>query len=292
MYPESKVRCALLFTGLLFLSPSLAAQTTTADLSMSEVSVNNNITYQTGGPIMVEAEVDNVSATGSPAYTVNFYISTDSTITSGDVLMGSAGRPALGAGNSDDFTANLSIPVGLSAGGYFVGAIIDIDDANNGNNTNLEDEVVLVQSFGLTFVINNGLNDAWFDPTTPGQGFFITVFPDRGEIFLAWFTYDAERPPGNVSAILGEPGHRWLTAFGTYSGKFANLSIELTQGGIFDSSEPVPAQSDYGTIEIEFIDCNNAVIRYDIPTLNLTGEIPITRIAIDNVLDCLAAQPQ
>ena len=35
------------------------------------------------------------------------------------------------------------------------------------------------------FVINNGLNDAWFDAATAGQGFFIIVFPDREEIFLA-----------------------------------------------------------------------------------------------------------
>jgi hypothetical protein len=280
----------LLFLALL--STQLLAQTTSADLSMSEVGVDNNITYQNGGPIDIEAEVDNVSGTGAPAYTVNFFVSTDSTITPADVLIGSVNRPALGAGNSDNFTASLVIPLGLSEGSYFIGAIIDLNDANTGNNTNLEDESILVTFSGITFVINNGLNDAWFDAQTPGQGFFITVFPNRGEVFLAWFTYDTERPPEDVAAVLGDAGHRWLTAFGTYSGKLASLVIELTEGGVFDSAEPAPGQTEYGTIEIEFIDCNNAIIRYDIPSLGLMGEIPITRIALDNVMDCLAAQPQ
>lgn len=30
------------------------------------------------------------------------------------------------------------------------------------------------------FVINAGLNDAWFNPETDGQGFFISVFPGLG----------------------------------------------------------------------------------------------------------------
>jgi hypothetical protein len=51
-------------------------------------------------------------------------------------------------------------------------------------------------------------------------------------------------------------------------------------------------QSDYGTIEIEFIDCNHAILRYNIPSLGLMGEIAITRIALDNVPRCEAAQPQ
>ena len=35
------------------------------------------------------------------------------------------------------------------------------------------------------FLINAGLNDAWYNPATDGQGFFITVFPDIGYVLLA-----------------------------------------------------------------------------------------------------------
>ena len=34
------------------------------------------------------------------------------------------------------------------------------------------------------FVINSGLNDAWYYPETDGQGFFITVFPDLETVSL------------------------------------------------------------------------------------------------------------
>ena len=48
--------------------------------------------------------------------------------------------------------------------------------------------------------INAGLNDAWYNPETSGQGFFITVFSDMGAVSLAWFTYDTELPPDDAVA--------------------------------------------------------------------------------------------
>lgn len=142
------------------------------------------------------------------------------------------------------------------------------------------------------FSINAGLNDSWFNPQTAGQGFFITVFPDIQQLFLAWFTYETERPDDSVSANLGEPGHRWLTAFGSFAGNGASLDIEVTQGGIFDAVEPATAQSLDGTIVLQFSDCENGTVTYDIPSINRQGVIPIQRIALDNVPRCeeLAAQ--
>jgi hypothetical protein len=138
--------------------------------------------------------------------------------------------------------------------------------------------------------INAGMNDAWFDPATNGQGFLVTVFPDREELFLAWFTFDTERPPEDVTAILGEPGHRWLTAQGPFDGSKAELTVYLTQGGVFDSAEPpaVTDQQGYGTMTVEFLTCNEARISYDIPSLALAGEILTQRIVEDNVALCEA----
>lgn len=141
---------------------------------------------------------------------------------------------------------------------------------------------------GHGFQINAGLNDAWFNPETPGQGFFITVFPDIGAIFLAWFTYDTERPPGNVTANLGEPGHRWLTAFGEYADNRAVLDIEVTSGGLFNAANPAPTQEPDGTIVVAFHDCNSATISYDVASPGIQGEIEIERIALDNVAICEA----
>lgn len=144
------------------------------------------------------------------------------------------------------------------------------------------------ESPGDSFTINPGINDAWFNTITPGQGFLISVFPGIGQMFLAWFTYDTERPPVDVDAILGEPGHRWLTAQGPYSGDTANLTIFMTEGGVFDSAEPVPTTDPAGdgTITIEFADCTEGLVNYEITSLDISGEIPIQRITPDNVALC------
>ncbi len=138
------------------------------------------------------------------------------------------------------------------------------------------------------FVINAGLNDAWYNPATNGQGFLISVFPNIKQVFLAWFTYDTERPPMDATAILGEPGHRWLTAQGPYVGDTANLTIFVTEGGVFDAAEPAATTDPAGdgTMTIEFADCANGLVSYEIASLGISGEIPIERIVPDNVVLC------
>jgi formylglycine-generating enzyme required for sulfatase activity len=141
---------------------------------------------------------------------------------------------------------------------------------------------------GLPFRITNGLNDAWFNFDTNGQGLLIVAFPDRKEMFVAWFTFDTERPPEDVMAFLGEPGHRWLTAQGPYDGDTAALTIYVTEGGVFDSEEPVPTTdlAGDGTLTIEWADCENGLVTYYIASLDISGEFPISRIALDNVPLC------
>jgi hypothetical protein len=142
----------------------------------------------------------------------------------------------------------------------------------------------------LGFQINAGLNDAWYDPATAGQGFLIAVFPEISQMFVAWFTFDTERPPEDVAAMLGDPGHRWLTAQGPYDGNTANLTIYVTEGGVFDAAEP-PASLDPagdGTLKLEFADCSEGMVRYEITSLGISGDIPIQRIVPDNVPLCEA----
>jgi plastocyanin len=161
-------------------------------------------------------------------------------------------------------------------------------------NTDMNGRVTVVEAIEESFLINAAISDAWFFPTTGGQGFFIIVWDDRKEIFLAWFTYDTERPPDDVMAILGEPGHRWLTGQGPYEGDTALLDVFLTSGMIFDSAMP-PADSvqlEGATIEIVWTGCNEGLVEYNIPSLGLMGDIPIERIVPDNIAACEAAQAQ
>lgn len=138
------------------------------------------------------------------------------------------------------------------------------------------------------FQINAGLNDAWFNPATNGQGLLITVFPGIKQMFLAWFTYDTQRPPENVTAMLGEPGHRWLTAQGSYDGDTAHLKIFVTEGGVFDAATPTASTDPAGdgTMTIEFADCTQGLVKYEISSLGISGVIPIERITPDNVKLC------
>lgn len=161
---------------------------------------------------------------------------------------------------------------------------LDIDTRQNGR-------INVVDANEPVFQINPALSDAWFNPATAGQGFFIIVWPDSGA-FLSWFTFDTERPPEDVTAVLGEPGHRWLTAQGPYSDDTATLTVFQTSGGVFDSADPPVDQPslEVGTIEIVWTGCNAGVLSYDLPALNLSGDIPIERIVLDNVQACEAAQ--
>ena len=103
------------------------------------------------------------------------------------------------------------------------------------------------------FTINPGINDAWFNTDTAGQGFFIIVYPDLGIVFLSWFTFETSLPDESIPDNLGWAGHRWLTAVGPYSGGPAVLDIEFTTGGVFDSPEPKADQAPGGgTITLKF----------------------------------------
>jgi hypothetical protein len=168
-----------------------------------------------------------------------------------------------------------------SAGIPDVGGVVSFLNNLSGCNSVLE-----ILRDGDFFEINAGLNDAWLSPGTEGQGFLIIVFPEIKQIFLTWFTYDTERPPEDVSAVIGEPGHRWLTAQGDYEGSVAVLTLHKTSGGIFDSPDLKPVTEPDGEIFLEFTGCNAGTITYNIPSANRQGVIPIERIVLDNVSLC------
>ena len=146
---------------------------------------------------------------------------------------------------------------------------------------------------GITaFSVNQGMNDAWFNPATPGQGFLITILPEVKVVFLAWFTYDIDRPPEDTTAYLGEAGHRWLTAQGRYGDHRDNtvsLNVFLTEGGIFNSEEPKPETGDpIGEIHLSWDDCEHAGLIYHIDQPPVGGVIPLIRVTPDNVTLCEA----
>lgn len=178
-------------------------------------------------------------------------------------------------------------------GGSF-GDLPLIDFLNNGSpivEENMVMTAVSEEQEAAPFVMNAGLNDAWFDPDTDGQGFFVTVFPDLNLVSLAWFTYDTELPPDDATANLGDPGHRWMTAAGTIDGNQAVMDITISRGGLFDTATEIqrtdPPGSD-GTITLTFEDCSAGLVEYDITSIDQQGTVPIQRIVDDNISLCEA----
>jgi PKD repeat protein len=175
-----------------------------------------------------------------------------------------------------------------AAGTYNVMLTVTDDSGADHSRT----RAVVVSAASAGFLINAAIADAWYDPLTDGQGFFIIVWEDIQTVFLSWFTYDTERPPQDVTAHLGEPGHRWLTAQGAYNGDTATLNLYETAGGVFDASTPAPDPAELvGTITITWTGCNAGVLSYNLPSVSLSGGIPIERIVLDKVPACEAAQP-
>lgn len=182
---------------------------------------------------------------------------------------------AFGPGGSYEFNAPHDVAVHPN------GTVAVADTTNN--------RIRIFRTEAVGFSFNAGYNDAWFDPDTAGQGFFINVFPDQGLVFLANFTFDTERPPQDVAAILGEPGHRWLTGQGAFDGDTATLSVTLTRGGVFDSALPgVENVENYGTYTLEVLGCDAIRLSYDLPAIPQQGTIDLERVVKDNIAVCEA----
>lgn len=132
---------------------------------------------------------------------------------------------------------------------------------------------------------NAALAGSWFNPDTPGQGFFIDVFPDLEFVFMAWFTFELALPGGN--AMLGHTEQRWLTMFGGFEGDTAVLTVENTGGGVFDSALPEVSQdTEYGSLTLSFQDCEQGTVQYSLPKAGVSGAVPIRRLVGDNVALC------
>jgi plastocyanin len=260
-----------------------------AEMELQTVEVTGGI-FAPGQTMTAKSTYrNNGDAASAGATTLTYYLSTNMTINQNDTVIGTASLAGLAAGAGAMTTDDLTLPLEMEPGTYFIGAVIEFPDANTDNNTARAEG-----SFKLAaFVVNPGLNDVWFNEATAGQGFFFIVFPDIELFFLAWFTYDTERPDDSVAAILGEAGHRWVTAFGGWEGNKVTLEVELSAGMVFNSGDPPVEQTPgYGTMMIVFHDCSNATLTYNFPQLSLSGSIELTRITPDLVALCDAFNNQ
>jgi hypothetical protein len=150
-----------------------------------------------------------------------------------------------------------------------------------GWDTTPSGEFLYILAPPIPFRITHAMAGSWYDPPTSGQGFFIDVFDNLNDMFLAWFTYDLERPAPAVSAMIGDPGHRWMTAYGPFDGGTAELEITFTSGMVFDSPNPPSSSEQDGSVTVEFFDCLTGRVTYDLGSAGVSGQFPIQRLAND-----------
>ncbi len=129
--------------------------------------------------------------------------------------------------------------------------------------------------------INYGLIGSWFDPATAGQGFLFDFLLDSQFMFVAWFTFDTAAGQKGGGSIPGSE-LRWFTAQGNYATNFANLTIFTTRNGVFDDPT-MPTTDAVGTMGIEFDDCTNVNISYDMPGFGLSGSISAVKLLADEI---------
>jgi len=255
------------------------------ELALTSVDAANG-SYSPGNMLPIDFSIMNSGTAGSGAFTIDFYASTDNSITNSDELLGSMNVGDIAMGDTLNDQAMVNVPESIAAGDYFIGAIIQFSDGNDSDNSN--HDATVVTFLGL-FFINAGLNDAWVSDDAPFQGFFFTVFPDFGFFFISWFTFDSVVPVGPDSAVFGAFDQRWVTGGGFFLGDSVTINVELTTGGIFNDDDPAATQvPNYGTITIVFTNCNEAILTYNFPSLGLSGQMTLKRVLEDNVPLCVA----
>ncbi|MEM6455854.1 MAG: hypothetical protein AAF772_12220 [Acidobacteriota bacterium] len=123
------------------------------DLSLQLIDVTTTGPYSPGDMITIRNTTQNISSFASDPYRISFYASVNSTITTGDPLIGFIDRPSLGAGQIADFFSEGDLPATLGDGNFFVGAIVTpTNDANAANNVNLDNNPITIT--GATNVLH------------------------------------------------------------------------------------------------------------------------------------------
>ncbi|MCB9757972.1 MAG: fibronectin type III domain-containing protein [Candidatus Omnitrophica bacterium] len=155
------------------------------DLVMTVVSSGFN--SNTGSVIVVNDTIKNIGNGNSPSVRIAYYLSTDNTITTSDILLGTRIVPFLNAGASNSHSNVLPIAEDFVLGSYYLGAIADydnaIDETDESNNTLVGNSVDIRPGADLYMPTLNG-------PATGIMGKTVTlndVVDNTGSAFIGSF---------------------------------------------------------------------------------------------------------
>jgi len=116
----------------------------------------------------------------------------------------------------------------------------------------------------------HGLTGTWYDAATSGQGLLFEEFPSINQMFIGWFTYDAD-------GSGGESGQRWYALQGSVpvDASQIDLTIYAGYGGNF-AAPPAVATSAVGNATLRFESCSSGTLDYFFYD-GRQGSIPLAR---------------
>ena len=127
-----------------------------ADLSVTGLSLKDTT---------VSFTIDDIGSGSAAASTAGLYLSTDSTITTSDHLLGTFSSPSLSTGSTSSEAIALSLPTNLTAGTYYLGVVADstgtVTESNETNNASIAIPIV-VGNNGNNSLIGTTGNDTIF----------------------------------------------------------------------------------------------------------------------------------
>lgn len=130
------------------------------------------------------------------------------------------------------------------------------------------------------FWVGPWASGAWFNPDRNGEGIVLQYLAD-GRALAIWFTYPAEGVAGEQAWLLAAEGEvdgnllRFDSVLRPHGGRF---------GDAFDAAS-IEYEA-WGSLEIEFSDCEQAVLRWQGPAAWGSGSYPMQRLSRLKEIDC------
>jgi hypothetical protein len=222
-----------------------------ADLKLVDVDAFGSA-FVPGGTINISTTIENIGTATSADFVVDFYLSTNDGISTGDILIGSDSRDGLDPDEISTVSAAAIIPTDLETGVYFVGAIIRIFFEDPSNNADNDERTITVGEPGTgIFNLNVGHNGSWWGgPDRSGEGVQIELVEGSDDSVVMIATIYSYDPDGNQI---------FLIAIGTVEGNTAVLEVFITEGGMWgpDFDPTMVNETQWGSGIIASISCED-----------------------------------
>ena len=231
---------------------------TKADLVMSAVS--SPATAVTGGTVAITNTVANQGSGAAVGFYIGFYLSSDATITTSDVRIGSRYiNVSVPAGTTAPATTPVTIPASLAPGPYYLGAIADyasqIAETDETNNALTANTITLTPGADLVMTSVSSAATA----VTGGPLAITDTVTNQGSGAIASFylryylSTDATITPSDLSL-----GYRYLGGLNAGASSPGTTLVTLPTSPL-PGSYTLGAIADYNNLRPESNETNNAL---------------------------------